>query len=200
MKTRTDAGHADAGKHGSLSTGQQHERKDLVLTKGTPSIVRSIADAVIIKDDDLFCVTEPDGNVPMDRGHGCGLYYHDCRYLNGYQIKLAGVSPNSLVASAEQGHTAIYELTNPDIKTQNGKLIKKEQIGIKWVRLVDGEKLVLHDLISIQNYGPDPCAFPLTLQFRAEFEGCFCRQRSAPEEARRAGEAGMARWSHQAWI
>ncbi len=77
------------------------------------------------------------------------------------------------MASAEQGHTAIYELTNPDIKTQNGKLIKKDQIGIKWVRLVDGEKLVLHDLISIQNYGMEPCAFPLTLQFRAEFEDVF---------------------------
>jgi hypothetical protein len=55
------------------------QRKQRVLTKRTPSTVSSIADAIVIKDEDLFFLARPDGRVPSEDAHGYGLYYHDCR-------------------------------------------------------------------------------------------------------------------------
>jgi hypothetical protein len=67
---------------------------------------RSIARAVVIKDEELFLVTEMDGSVPFDGGHGFGLYYHDCRFLDGYELRLSGRRPESLVHTAEEGDVA----------------------------------------------------------------------------------------------
>ena len=58
--------HAVGGKH-QLSPQEQEERKQRVLTHGAPAVVRSIADAVVVKDGNLFFLTEPDGRVPLRR-------------------------------------------------------------------------------------------------------------------------------------
>src|SRR4051812_16900305 len=94
-----------------LSSGQRHERKQRVLTQGVPSLVRSIAGAIVVKDEDLFFLSERDGRVPLEGKHGFGLYYHDCRFLNGYELKLAGTRPSPLVATATRGFMATLELT-----------------------------------------------------------------------------------------
>ncbi|HBY93049.1 MAG: hypothetical protein M5U01_28115 [Ardenticatenaceae bacterium] len=149
------------------------ERKERVLTKKESSITRGISKAIVIKDGNPFFLSEPDGSVPMDRAHGFGLYYHDCRFLSGYELKLADVKPGALASSAERGFRAHFELTNPDIRMENGKLIAKEQIGVEWMRTIDSDRLALHDVFSFHNFGLEQVEFPLSLTFRAEFEDIF---------------------------
>ena len=45
-----------------------------------------------------------------------GLYHHDCRYLNTYDLKISETNPSGLVSSAHEGYAAIFELTNLDIR------------------------------------------------------------------------------------
>jgi len=59
-------GPARRGTH--LSDREKHERKQRVLTKTTPSLAGSIADAVVIKNGDCFFLTDPDGRVPLKKG------------------------------------------------------------------------------------------------------------------------------------
>ena len=56
-------------KH-DLTPKQKSERKQRVLTQGTPSVVRNISDAIVIKEGDIYFLTLPDGRVPMRRGMG----------------------------------------------------------------------------------------------------------------------------------
>ena len=91
--------------------------------------------------------------MPLGGEHGLGLYYHDCRFLNGYEMKLADAKPEVLVATATRGFMAILELTNPDIKMPGGALLKKEELGIKWERVIDSSKLMLCDIFGFRNYG-----------------------------------------------
>jgi 5-deoxy-D-glucuronate isomerase len=42
----------------------------------SPATVGGIADAVVIKDQDVFFLSKPDGSVPINGQHGYGLYYH----------------------------------------------------------------------------------------------------------------------------
>ncbi len=86
-----------------MSQQEQQARKERVLTQGRASVVRGISDAVVLKDGDSFFLAQADGQVPLGGTHGYGLYYHDCRYLHGYELELADTAPNPLVATANRG-------------------------------------------------------------------------------------------------
>lgn len=165
----------------SSAQGDQ-EQKPAVLTQGIPSITRSIADAVVIKNEDLFFLTRPDGWVPIEGNHGFGLFYHDCRYLNGYELRLADTNLNALVSNAAAGFAAVFELVNPEIELEAGQHITRDQISIKWERMIDAGELTLYDMISIQNFGRRRVAFPLSLSFRCEFEDIFAIRGLLPKE------------------
>ena len=164
------------------------ERKHRVLTQGAPSMVRSIADAVVIKDEGLFCLSRQDGTVPLVGEHGLGLYYHDCRYLDGYELRLAGRVPNSLAADSGRGFQAIYYLTNPDLHGDDGALVPQEQIGLRWHRQIDALHSALDELIVVENYGLDPVAFPMTLAFSAGFDDVFAVRGMLPASRGRLSE------------
>src|SRR3990170_2592305 len=61
---------------------QRGEEARRVLRE-TPSLTPGIADAIVMKDGNLFFLCGPDGSVPLKNVHALGLYYHDCRYLRG---------------------------------------------------------------------------------------------------------------------
>ena len=170
---------------------ERQERKHRIQTHGRSSVTRSIADAIVIKAGELFFLSEPNGRVPLGDTHGYGLYYHDCRFLNGYELKLAQADPDLLAATADCGFMSIVELTNPDLKTAHGQLIPKEQVGITWQRTIDTEHLALSEELTCQNYGVELIVLPLALTFRAAFEPLFA-VRGLLAELR--GQAHPPRW------
>lgn len=102
----------------ALIQEEEEGRRAPVLTEGTSSTVGDIAAAVAIRDGDLCFPTDAGGTVPLEGPHGCGLYYHDCRYLNGYTLTLADREPLPIVASGEHGYMALFQVTNTKIKTE----------------------------------------------------------------------------------
>jgi hypothetical protein len=112
--------HALKGRDRMSPAGSQ-KRKEHVLTRGQSSMTRGIGEAVVIKGKNLCCLTESGGSVPIEDGHGFGLYYHDCRLLDGYEMKIDGARPTELVCTAAQGFIAVIELTNPDLQEEVGE-------------------------------------------------------------------------------
>ncbi|HZD58338.1 MAG TPA: glycogen debranching N-terminal domain-containing protein [Anaerolineales bacterium] len=161
-----------------VSNGQE----PAVLTQSIPSITRSIAEAVVVKNEEMFFLTRPDGCIPMEGKHGFGLFYHDCRYLNGYELKLADTSLTPLVSNAAAGFSAVFELVNPEIELEGDRHITRDQISLKWERMIDAGELTLYDKISIQNFGRQRVAFPLSLSFRCKFEDIFAIRGLLPKE------------------
>lgn len=140
----------------------------------------SIARAPIIKDEDVFFVSRQSGAVPLRNRQGYGLYYHDCRYLNGYEIKLAGENLEPLVASALHGFLARFELTNPQLQLPGGTVLKKQQIGVRLERVIDSKNLALQDLLSVRNFGDEELRFTLSFSFSSDFEDIFQIRGAAP--------------------
>jgi glycogen debranching enzyme len=188
MSKQDQAAHATTHQRHKLSAREKEEHKQRVLTQGAPSVTGSIADAVAVKNGNLFFLTDNVGIVPLRGDHGFGLYYHDCRYLSGYDLKLAGAAPLRLVSTAEQGYLAAFQLTNPDIRMAGGELIRKEGIGVRWERMVDAGKPALDELITIENYEAQDAEFPLTLTFEAGFEDVFAIRGLLPEKLGRSLE------------
>lgn len=159
--------------HSNLSKAEEHKRKQQVLTPGTPSVTKSIADAVVIKNENFFLVTDPNGNVPLGGDHGFGFYFNDTRYLSGYEMKLGNKHLNPLVSNASKGFEAVFELTNPEIRIEGGDHLPINEIGVKWERVIDAETQTLNELITVRNYWRRQIKCPVTLTFEADFEDVF---------------------------
>jgi glycogen debranching enzyme len=152
---------------------EEPERKRRVLTRGTPSITDTIADAVVFKDGDLFLLTRPDGSIPLHHAHGYGLYYHDCRFLNGYELRLGGGPVVPLGSTAAAGDRGTFELTNSDLRVEGRTTLHKEGISLRWERRLDGVNTVLNDRLVLQNWQHEAVEVPIELRFRAAFEDVF---------------------------
>ena len=148
-------------------------REELLHAVRQKPAVAPIADAVVVKDGELFFLCSPAGRIPLAEDHGFGLYYHDCRYLDGYDLHLSGLAPTPLAAGAAIGFEAALELTNPEFEMRGGRVIPKETLGIHWTRLVDGHELALHDRITVENYALEPVDVSISLTFRAGFQDVF---------------------------
>jgi glycogen debranching enzyme len=160
-----------ARKIPSFSRKGKQRRKSQM--KAVPSVAHSIAKAVVIKHGELYFLSQPGGEVPMTRGHGFGLYYHDCRFLNGYELTIGGEHPEPLAARSWEGGRAVFQLTTPDINLPDDRRINGETVGLKWERVIDAEQCVMHEQLDIRNFGYEPLDFPITMRFRAGFEDIF---------------------------
>ena len=139
-----------------------------------PAKTPSIADALILKDGDLFFVTQPNGDVPLDREHAAGLYYHDCRFLDGYELRIAGHALETLVSTAGRGYQSLVELTNPELLSADGTVIAPlETVGVKWTRTLDYSSLSLYDTLAFRNFSRRSVRLPVSLSFRARFQDVF---------------------------
>ncbi|HEY1940272.1 MAG TPA: glycogen debranching N-terminal domain-containing protein [Candidatus Angelobacter sp.] len=134
---------------------------------------RNVARAVVIKGGDLFFLTEHNGQVPAGNQDGFGLYYHDCRFLDGYGIQIAGTPPNVLVSSANQGSIVKFELTNQKLQLSETKSVRPQTFGIALQRIIDGDQLTIHDVFIIDNYDVQTHELPLSFNFHSEFEDIF---------------------------
>jgi glycogen debranching enzyme len=172
MTDKQAEAHPPQGRPQSYSPEKRHERKQRILRHDATALITSIADAIVLKNEGMFFLTELDGSVPLSDHHGLGLYYHDCRYLNGYEATIAHAKLDVLASSSAQGYMADYDLTNPDIQV-GGEMIRKEQIGIKWVRTIDSSHLALEEIIYLRNYSLKPVEFPVSLTFQSDFEDIF---------------------------
>jgi glycogen debranching enzyme len=146
------------------------ERGDLV--PGVSTIEGSITDALVLKNGNLFFISQSDANVPVTGGHGFGLYYQDCRFLNGYELTISGRKPEVLIHTAEAGFMATLGLSNPDLNF-NGHVVAKHAIEMRWERVVSADELTLSDTLLVRNLTTEPVQFSLEFRFGAAFEDIF---------------------------
>ncbi len=133
----------------------------------------NVSQAVVIKDEDVFFLSDRRGNVPLGNQQGFGLYYHDCRFLRGYELSMAGNPLNSLASTSEHGFMSEFVLTNPELKQLDGSALPKQSIGIEWRRIIHSAGLSLQDVITCTNYKHYPLQFALSFHFEAGFEDVF---------------------------
>jgi glycogen debranching enzyme len=134
---------------------------------------RNVSQAVVIKAGELFLLSEQNGEIPAGNQDGFGLYYHDCRYLDGYHIEFAGTAPNILVKNAHRGSIADFELTNEELQLKGGKAVTPQTFGITLHRIIDADHLAVLDVFTIANYDIQVHELPLTLSFHSKFEDIF---------------------------
>ena len=157
-------------------------------TSKTSTAPRNVTRAIVTKASDVFFLSEQDGEVPAGGHDGFGLYYHDCRYLDGYAIRFAGTSPNALASTASRGGIAQFELTNKLLHIQERKTIPAQTFGVRLQRAIDGDQLTVRDTITIDNYDVRSHDLPLSLEFQSHFEDVFEIRGLHPKKIGRANK------------
>jgi len=122
--------------------------------------------ALVIKEGNLFLVSDNDGNVPISNSAGFGLYHGDTRHLSGYELTFDGTPPLSLLSTAELGFAEEQYLTSPRMLSLEGRVIPKNTVELRRERVIHN---TLQETLFITNFNVFPVTFNVTINFSADF-------------------------------
>jgi len=143
---------------------------DYLLPHGEPIALADIRDALIIKEGDLFLMTDVEGNIAGNSIAGYGLYKGDTRYLSVYDLTFDEIRPVVLMSTAKLGYSSEQHLTNPLLITADGKTIPKESLELRRQRVINESLL---ETIQVTNFNILRTTFNLRFEFDADFVDIF---------------------------
>jgi glycogen debranching enzyme len=146
----------------------------------------------VIKENDLFFLTDDKGNIPQENSYGLGLYTKDTRFLSKFDVKINGQDPILLSSSADENYMAKILLTNPHMEKDGELILWRESVEIGRKRLIfDG---VLYETLQLKNYYPKPVEFEVSVHVDADFTDMFIvRGFQSGDVGKRTGEEATDR-------
>ena len=141
-----------------------------MLPEGEARVIEDIRDALVIRENGLFLLTDTDGSIPLDNNSGFGLYHNDTRYLSGWDLSLVGVEPIVLLSTAELGFGQEQVMTNPELINERGEILPSGSLEIRRQRVLDQ---ALIETVRLTNFALVPLALTLQYEFGADFADIF---------------------------
>jgi glycogen debranching enzyme len=130
-----------------------------------------LEDRVILKQNDIFVVSDVSGDIPAGNEEGLGLYRSDTRFLSTYELRINGRKPILLNHSVDRAYVATFQLVNPTLgESGGGARIPRQSLSIRRTRFVHEG---LHERIGIQNCNRHAVEVELELRFDADFLDIF---------------------------
>jgi glycogen debranching enzyme len=151
----------------ATAAGAGHPPADEAEPFGRADI--NLAGTIVIKDENVFVVCGRDGSLPIDAPHPLGIYADDCRFVSGHELRVNGVRPRLLVASAAPGSESVHELTNPALPLAGGRVLPLQSLQLRLERCVSGE-CELEEKLLVHSYDREPLELELDLLLGADFE------------------------------
>jgi len=133
-------------------------------------LIRDIRDALVIREGDIFLLTDTAGNVHANNPNGFGLYHADTRYLSVYDLSFADARPVMLLSTAELGFSEEQVLTNPTMLSDDGRVLPRGSLELRRQRVVDG---ALEETLQVTNYNVFPVSFDVVYRLGADFADIF---------------------------
>lgn len=125
----------------------------------------------VIKENDLFLLTDTSGNIPENHPYGLGLYTKDTRFLSKLDLKINGEDPILLHSDAAENYKATIMLTNPHMEKDVELILWRESVEIKRSRFIHDN--VLYETITVKNYYPKEIGFNISVHLDVDFADMF---------------------------
>lgn len=147
----------------------------------------TIAQTLVLKEDDVFIVSDDNGNVSRETAEG--LYYHDTRYLSVFSLKVNGQDLELLNSSGEQNYMANLEFANFYFSLDDDTKVRTQTIKFERTRFIlDG----LHERLKITNYNRFSVPLTVSLAISADFRDMFDLRGFTRDQF---GEAQAPQWN-----
>src|SRR5579883_2418127 len=69
-----------------------------------PMAIEDIRDALVVRENGVFLLSDKQGDVPAGNESGFGLYFRDCRYLSTYEFSCTSAPLVMLLSTAAIGY------------------------------------------------------------------------------------------------
>lgn len=124
-------------------------------------------ETLTLKDNDIFLITDPLGNVTCANNTGThlGLFCQDTRFLSRLELQFERQPLILLSSSAQRGFALSAQCANPGTAQ-----IPPETVSIQRELVLQGGLL---EELTLTNYGKQPVSFELSLTFDADFADLF---------------------------
>ncbi|HEV2875255.1 MAG TPA: glycogen debranching N-terminal domain-containing protein [Thermoleophilaceae bacterium] len=133
----------------------------------------NLADALVIKRENLFMVAPRDGRLPGGAEQPLGLWYRDCRFLSVHELLLDGRPPILLQASDAGGTRAVHELSND-----------AGVVSVRIERTLE-EPLRLRERVVLHSHGEEAVGSELAVRLAADFVPMLAVRGLVPRPDRR---------------
>ncbi|MEC4816634.1 MAG: glycogen debranching N-terminal domain-containing protein [Scytonema sp. PMC 1069.18] len=132
-----------------------------------PTKVSVNAGQITINDGSTFLVTASDSSI--DDNQTQGFFVEDTRLISYYEISLNRYRLILLASSNLTHHSVLYQFTNPEFLTVNGKIPQGRLLIAVKRDIVGG----MHEDIDITNHHQETVEFRLMLAIRSDFADIF---------------------------
>ena len=120
----------------------------------------------LIKDGDLFLLTDQAGNITKNEDRQYGLYAKDTRFLSRYELLVDNIKP--LVLSSGDGEDNINKIYLSKVSFEKSG---SEEVFIKRQQMIFNG--MVYDRILVKNYFSQPLALRLILKVDADYLDIF---------------------------
>ncbi|MFC7322015.1 amylo-alpha-1,6-glucosidase [Halobacillus campisalis] len=124
-----------------------------------------------IKENNMFLLTSPDGNIYPGGSNGLGLYINDTRFLSSLELFINGEAPILIDSDGSSNYVSRMILTNPHQEQDGSIELWRESVEISREQFIYEE--VFYEKIILKNYSPQPIDFTFSLKAGADFKDMF---------------------------
>jgi glycogen debranching enzyme len=127
-------------------------------------------DRHVLKEHQMFLVSDGRGDVAAGNIDGQGLYWHDTRYLSLYELHLGTGRPRLLSSTGDHNFMTTLQFANPQFQAEDGREVPARSISIRRNRFLHS---ALHERIGFFNYNRFPVRFRVSLTVGSDFRDMF---------------------------
>ncbi|WP_061809559.1 amylo-alpha-1,6-glucosidase [Rossellomorea vietnamensis] len=125
----------------------------------------------VIKENNLFLLTDEQGDITSEHSYGLGLYKNDTRYLSKLNVKINHQKPILLHSDGSENYMSTILSTNPHQEEEGNLILWRESVEIERKRFIYDD--VLYETIKTKNYYPKPVSFELSIEVDVDFNDMF---------------------------
>ena len=125
----------------------------------------------VIKENNLFLLTDEQGDITADHSYGLGLYKNDTRFLSKFNVRINNEKPILLHSDGSENYMSSILSTNPHQEKDGELILWRESIEIERKRFIYDD--VLYETVTAKNYFPKPVTFDLNIEADVDFNDMF---------------------------
>src|SRR2546423_10251207 len=131
----------------------------------------SVLERTVLKEGQLFLVTDRAGDIKALNLEGHGLYYRDTRHLSLFEMDISGTRLTLLSAAGELNFMNNLQFANDTLLGQKGEVLAEPRaISIRRNRFLHNG---LHERIGLLNYNQHPVTVTVRITFGSDFRDMF---------------------------
>jgi glycogen debranching enzyme len=125
----------------------------------------------VLKDNNVFLLTDIDGDIPENHPYGLGFYKKDTRFLSRLETRINEENLICLASEAKQTTKATIRLTNQHMERNGEILLWRESVEVKRERFIYQD--VWYEQFTLKNYYPKPIEFEFSVSVDADYKDMF---------------------------